>query len=93
LGVTSVIPTIDDIYIIGGYDTTNSHEIIKMNASSQTYERYNIDNLTMYPESRWFHAPSSVWVEKLNRMYFFGGAHVYIWVINYVDEIWYIDLE
>jgi len=93
LGISSVAASKDEIYIFAGLYYLETNEIVQMNATTQDYRRVPIENLDFQEGVRWDMAPTSVWVEKLNRIYFFGGSRGYLWGTWNVDEIWYIDLD
>jgi len=86
-----VASTKEDIYIIGGYYST-ADQIVKMNATSEAYEYLVVHNNPLPVMNVWMNAPTTVYVEKLNRIYFFGGLHVVAWTWTPVSLIWYVDL-
>jgi len=89
LSVTSVTATKDEIYIFGGYSSNAIDEIIKMNATTQVYQKVSVMKFNSEPGLRWDISPTSVWVEKLNRIYFFGGSRGYLIVsMEFFTSTW-----
>jgi len=86
----------DEIYIIGGYtEGTPTNGIIRMNTTSQDWEFIRVENFPVADSRLQFLiAPATVFVEKLNRLYFFGGLDGTVHgEVNFRNDIWYIDLD
>jgi len=94
-GYSSVTKTNpDEIYLIGGYSTGQPLDgILRMNATTQDFEFLPIENIPLSPETYYLFAPTSVYVEKLNRIYFFGGMEYDAFTYPFVDNIWYINID
>jgi len=86
----------EDIYIVGGYywyGSEKADQIIRMNATSQSYTHLVIENNILPEMGVWLYAPTSVWVGSLNRIYYFGGGYGVWFLQRTTDKIWYVDLN
>jgi len=92
-GYTSAVATDrDEIYILGGYSRTQVDVVIRMNASTQSYSLHQIENFPLTPGEDFIIPPTGVYIQKLNRIYYFGGCVFNFFVISILDLIWYVDL-
>jgi len=85
----SISSTKDQIFVLSGFGTNN---ILRMNATTQDYQFETIRYTPLREDAVWYIAPSQVWVEQLNRIYFFGGTQSLNGTIENLDSIWYINL-
>jgi len=86
----SVSSTPQGIFFLSGL---GANDIMRMNATTEAYEFEIINNMPLRDGSMWWLSPRQVWIEKLNRIYFFGGTQVTPSDdFENVDSIWYIDL-
>jgi len=88
-------------YIINSHDPSAEpgylpNAFVRINLQDYIPDYPEIENFPMpTSEGRYFFAPSAVYVDKLNRIYYFGGR---TWnstsnEYSYVKDIWYIDLS
>jgi len=88
----------DFIYVVGGYtrrDGVFTNAIIRFNPETMEVEYIFVKDFLIDFEEYFSEAPDMVYVEKLNRIYFFGG---FSWdylagAYKYHNEIWYVTLN
>lgn len=74
-GDSSAVKVEEDAYVLGGYWRTvlPTNGIIKFNSVSFEWELLTIEGIPVGGRYWYYRAPSAVYVERLNRIYFFGG--------------------
>jgi len=67
---------------------------VKLNGFTHMAEYPEVKDFPVHDDLHYMFAPSTVYVEKLNRIYFFGGRTQNRTTMDYadLDDIWFIDL-
>lgn len=78
------------VYMLGPTNEYPTDGLIKINPDTLDFEFVYVDNWPLTGSAMFQRAPVPVYVNKLNRIYFFGGDPVYS--APPIDTIWYVEV-
>ncbi|OXA40945.1 hypothetical protein Fcan01_24302 [Folsomia candida] len=85
----------ENIYILGGNRGPPSRGILQLDPNSYEWRLVPVDNFQLQDEDYYYDvAPVPIYVEKLGRIYFFGGKVMnrYTGETIFPRDVWYLDL-